>query len=92
MTAAGYNVSIHSFPFVFVPPSTLEQLTPIAATYPTGAPLIATTTSSASSTPAAGPSASTPDTITPETDGSPYTSASSAATFWIWTPIRGRWT
>jgi Zn-dependent M28 family amino/carboxypeptidase len=37
MTAAGYNVSIHSFPFVFVPPSTLEQLTPIAATYATGA-------------------------------------------------------
>jgi len=37
MTAAGYNVTLHSFPFVFVPPSTLEQLTPVAATYPTGA-------------------------------------------------------
>ena len=37
MTAAGYNVSLNSFPFVFVPPSTLEQLTPVAATYETGA-------------------------------------------------------
>jgi Zn-dependent M28 family amino/carboxypeptidase len=36
MTAAGYNVTRHSFPFVFVPPSTLEQLTPVNATYPTG--------------------------------------------------------
>ncbi len=37
MTAAGYDVSTHSFPFVFVPPSTLQQLTPVNATYPTGA-------------------------------------------------------
>jgi Zn-dependent M28 family amino/carboxypeptidase len=36
MTAAGYNVTRHSFPFVFIPPSTLQQLTPVSATYPTG--------------------------------------------------------
>ena len=37
MTAAGYNVTTHAFPFVFVPASTLQQLTPVSATYPTGA-------------------------------------------------------
>ncbi len=37
MTAAGYNVTLNSFPFVFVPPSSLRQLTPVAATYETGA-------------------------------------------------------
>ena len=37
MTAAGYEVTLNEFPFVFVPPSTLQQLTPVAATYATGA-------------------------------------------------------
>jgi Zn-dependent M28 family amino/carboxypeptidase len=37
MTAAGYNVTTHSFPFVFVPPPVLQQLTPVNATYETGA-------------------------------------------------------
>ncbi|HEX5689944.1 MAG TPA: PA domain-containing protein, partial [Roseiflexaceae bacterium] len=37
MTAAGYNVSTVEFPFVFVPPPTLTQLTPVNATYATGA-------------------------------------------------------
>jgi Zn-dependent M28 family amino/carboxypeptidase len=37
MTAAGYNVSLHGFPFVFIPPAVLQQTAPIAATYPTGA-------------------------------------------------------
>lgn len=37
MEAAGYNVTLHSFPFVFVPPPTLQQLAPITATYETGA-------------------------------------------------------
>src|SRR5262245_55652553 len=37
MQAAGYNVTLNSFPFVFVPPPTLQQLTPINATYETGA-------------------------------------------------------
>jgi hypothetical protein len=37
MTAAGYNVSTVEFPFVFVPPPTLTQLTPVNATYLTGA-------------------------------------------------------
>lgn len=37
MTAAGYHVTTHSFPFVFIPPPTLQQLTPINATYETGA-------------------------------------------------------
>jgi Zn-dependent M28 family amino/carboxypeptidase len=34
---AGYNVTLHEFPFVFVPPPTLRQLTPVNATYETGA-------------------------------------------------------
>ncbi len=37
MTAAGYNVTLHDFPFVFVPPPTLQQTAPIVATYLTGA-------------------------------------------------------
>jgi Zn-dependent M28 family amino/carboxypeptidase len=37
LEAAGWNVSLDEFPFTFVPPSTLEQLTPVAATYETGA-------------------------------------------------------
>jgi Zn-dependent M28 family amino/carboxypeptidase len=37
MQAAGYNVTLNSFPFVFVPPPILQQLTPITATYETGA-------------------------------------------------------
>ena len=37
MTAAGYNVTTVEFPFVFVPPPTLIQLTPVQAEYATGA-------------------------------------------------------
>jgi Zn-dependent M28 family amino/carboxypeptidase len=37
MTAAGYDVSIDEFPFLFFAPSTLQQLTPVSATYATGA-------------------------------------------------------
>jgi Zn-dependent M28 family amino/carboxypeptidase len=37
MTAAGYNVSLNAFPFVFVALPTLRQTAPIAATYETGA-------------------------------------------------------
>lgn len=36
LEAAGWNVSIDEFPFTFVGPSTLEQLTPVSASYPTG--------------------------------------------------------
>ena len=36
LTAAGWNVSIDEFPFVYVGPSELEQLTPVNETYPTG--------------------------------------------------------
>jgi Zn-dependent M28 family amino/carboxypeptidase len=36
-TAAGYNVTRHSFPFVFIAPPTLQQLAPVLATYETGA-------------------------------------------------------
>ena len=36
MTAAGYNVTLDEFPFVFVPPALLQQLTPVSATYETG--------------------------------------------------------
>lgn len=36
MTAAGYNVTLNAFPFVFVPPAVLQQLTPNTATYETG--------------------------------------------------------
>lgn len=37
MQAAGYNVSLNAFPFLFIPPSTLRQTAPISATYETGA-------------------------------------------------------
>ncbi len=37
MEAAGWSVSIHEFPFMFTPPPVLEQLTPTAGTYETGA-------------------------------------------------------
>ena len=37
MTAAGYNVTRNSFPFVFLPPASLQQLTPVNAMYATGA-------------------------------------------------------
>lgn len=36
LEAAGWNVSIDEFPYTFVGPSTLRQLTPVEATYPTG--------------------------------------------------------
>jgi len=36
MTAAGYNVTLNSFPFNFFPPAVLQQLTPVSATYETG--------------------------------------------------------
>lgn len=37
MTAAGYNVSLNAFPFVYVPLATLQQTAPINAAYETGA-------------------------------------------------------
>jgi len=37
LVAAGYQVTLNAFPFVFVPPPTLRQLTPVTATYETGA-------------------------------------------------------
>jgi Zn-dependent M28 family amino/carboxypeptidase len=37
MTAAGYLVTLDEFPFVFVPPPLLRQLTPVSAIYETGA-------------------------------------------------------
>ncbi|HJU81793.1 MAG TPA: M28 family metallopeptidase [Acidimicrobiia bacterium] len=37
LEAAGWNVTLHEFPFLFFPPALLEQLTPVAATYETGA-------------------------------------------------------
>ena len=36
LEAAGWDVSIDEFPFTYVGPSTLRQLTPVNATYPTG--------------------------------------------------------
>jgi Zn-dependent M28 family amino/carboxypeptidase len=36
LEAAGWNVTLDEFPFTFVPPPTLQQLTPVAATYETG--------------------------------------------------------
>jgi Zn-dependent M28 family amino/carboxypeptidase len=36
MTAAGYNVTLNAFPFVFVPPAVLRQTAPVTATYETG--------------------------------------------------------
>jgi Zn-dependent M28 family amino/carboxypeptidase len=37
MTAAGYIVTLDSFQFLFFPPAVLQQLTPVSATYETGA-------------------------------------------------------
>ena len=37
MTAAGYDVSVNGFPFVYVALPTLQQTAPISATYETGA-------------------------------------------------------
>jgi Zn-dependent M28 family amino/carboxypeptidase len=37
LEAAGWNVTIDEFDFTYVGPSTLEQLSPVSATYPTGA-------------------------------------------------------
>jgi Zn-dependent M28 family amino/carboxypeptidase len=37
LEAAGWSVELDEFPFTFIPPSTLEQLTPVVATYATGA-------------------------------------------------------
>lgn len=37
MTAAGYNVTLNAFPFVYVALPTLHQIAPITATYETGA-------------------------------------------------------
>lgn len=36
LTDAGWDVSIDEFPYTFVGPSELEQITPVNATYPTG--------------------------------------------------------
>lgn len=36
MTAAGYNVSVHGFPFVYVALPTLQQIAPNSATYESG--------------------------------------------------------
>lgn len=37
MTAAGYQVTLNAFPFVFVAPAVLRQIAPVSATYETGA-------------------------------------------------------
>lgn len=37
LEAAGWDVELDEFDFIFVPPPTLRQLTPVAATYETGA-------------------------------------------------------
>lgn len=37
LEAAGWSVELHQFPFTFVPPPTLQQLSPLTATYETGA-------------------------------------------------------
>jgi Zn-dependent M28 family amino/carboxypeptidase len=37
LEAAGWAVELDEFPFTFVPPPTLQQLTPVSATYETGA-------------------------------------------------------
>ncbi len=37
LRAAGWSVTLDEFPFIFTPPPTLQQLTPVAATYETGA-------------------------------------------------------
>ena len=37
LEAAGYEVELNGFPFTFVPPATLDQTAPFAASYETGA-------------------------------------------------------
>ena len=37
LEAAGWDVTLDEFPFIFIGPSTLQQLTPVNATYETGA-------------------------------------------------------
>jgi Zn-dependent M28 family amino/carboxypeptidase len=37
MTAAGYNVTLDEFPFIYIPPALLQQITPVGAVYETGA-------------------------------------------------------
>ena len=37
LEAAGWSVELNEFPFQFIPPAVLQQLTPTAATYETGA-------------------------------------------------------
>jgi Zn-dependent M28 family amino/carboxypeptidase len=37
LEAAGWDVTLNEFPFTFIPPSTLQQLTPVSASYATGA-------------------------------------------------------
>ena len=37
LEAAGWSVTLHEFPFTFIPPATLQQLTPVNAVYATGA-------------------------------------------------------
>ena len=37
MTAAGYDVTLNAFPFVYIAPATLQQTAPLAAAYQTGA-------------------------------------------------------
>lgn len=36
MTAAGYNVTLNEFPFLFFPPAVLQQTAPVSATHETG--------------------------------------------------------
>ncbi len=36
MTAAGYQVTLNAFPFVYTPPAKLQQIAPNSATYETG--------------------------------------------------------
>ncbi len=37
LEAAGWDVELDEFPFTFIPPAVLQQLTPVSATYETGA-------------------------------------------------------
>ena len=37
LEAAGWSVELHEFPYLFFPPATLQQLTPVNAVYETGA-------------------------------------------------------
>jgi Zn-dependent M28 family amino/carboxypeptidase len=36
LEAAGWSVELHEFPYLFIPPATLQQLTPVNAVYETG--------------------------------------------------------